>query len=62
MTEVEYYSGLTLTLSHMQRIECQTNESIFFSGSLARDSVGQLYGFNHFFEHSGKYKQRLNSV
>lgn len=42
----------------MQRIECQTNESIFFSGSLARDHVDQLYKsrknhFNHFFEHLG---------
>lgn len=28
----------------MQRIKCQPNESIFFSDSLARDFVEQLYG------------------
>lgn len=44
MSDVEYYSGLTLALSHMQRIKCQPNESIFFSDSLARDFVEQLYG------------------
>lgn len=63
MSDVEYYSGLTLALSHMQRIECQTNESIFFSGSLARDSVEQLYGqFQPLLRALRKYQQRLNSV